>query len=93
MIDGVFLCTFCDRVIGRLLLHTQTKLCVFISGCSSVGRVHVWGACGRTFKSCHPDILQLKPLISQGFFYSLNHLRTVLRFKTNFHNDLCSGFK
>ena len=26
-----------------------------LSGCSSVGRVHVWGACGRTFESCHPD--------------------------------------
>ncbi len=26
-----------------------------VSGCSSVGRVHVWGACGRTFESCHPD--------------------------------------
>jgi hypothetical protein len=25
------------------------------SGCSSGGRVHVWGACGRRFKSCHPD--------------------------------------
>ena len=38
------------------------------SGCSSVGRVHVWGACGRRFKSCHPD--QKNPLrVAMDFFY------------------------
>ena len=26
------------------------------SGCSSVGRVRVWGTCGRWFESSHPDL-------------------------------------
>lgn len=30
------------------------------SGCSSGGRVHVWGACGRRFKSCHPDYITVR---------------------------------
>ena len=34
------------------------------------GRVHVWGACGRRFKSCHPDLPLPKYLVVRclGFF-------------------------
>ena len=39
------------------------------TGCSSVGRVHVWGACGRRFKSCHPDKNLLITLENQGFCF------------------------
>ena len=27
-----------------------------VSGCSAVGSAHVWGARGRKFESCHPDL-------------------------------------
>ena len=35
------------------------------------GRVHVWGACGRRFKSCHPDPNTAQVSVNQvlGFFY------------------------
>ena len=35
------------------------------------GRVHVWGACGRRFKSCHPDptTAQVSGYQVLGFFY------------------------
>ena len=26
---------------------------------AQLGRVHVWGACGRKFKSCRPDFIRL----------------------------------
>ena len=28
------------------------------TGCSAVGSAHVWGARGRKFESCHPDLKQ-----------------------------------
>ena len=34
------------------------------------GSVHVWGAWGRKFKSCHPDLLKKHREID-AFFYSL----------------------
>ena len=30
-----------------------------VSGCSAVGSAHVWGARGRKFESCHPDLRRL----------------------------------
>ncbi len=44
-----------------LSILEETKLYVTLlrkkaTGCSSARfRVHVWGACGRKFESCHPD--------------------------------------
>ena len=31
------------------------------------GRVHVWGACGRRFKSCPPDTNKFSKYIAQNF--------------------------
>ncbi len=28
------------------------------TGCSAVGSAHVWGARGRKFESCHPDLIK-----------------------------------
>ena len=50
--------------IKGFLFHIDSKF----SGCSSVGRVLVWGARSRRFKSCHPDT---KPHRQMGFFYFL----------------------
>lgn|GEM_PF-3420478 len=33
------------------------------------GSVHVWGACGRRFKSCHPDLTGFPPFWWKSFFY------------------------
>ena len=41
--------------MGTYIARVYVALILCISGCSSGGRVHVWGACGRRFKSCHPD--------------------------------------
>ena len=30
------------------------------TGCSAVGSAHVWGARGRKFESCHPDLRRAK---------------------------------
>ena len=35
------------------------------------GSVHVWGAWGRKFKSCHPDILKEDILTGVFFFFEL----------------------
>lgn len=37
------------------------------SGCSSVGRVRVWGTCGRWFKSSHPDKKEEPGAYALGF--------------------------
>lgn len=34
------------------------------------GSVHVWGACGRRFKSCHPDFTGLPPFPAEVLFIS-----------------------
>lgn len=31
------------------------------------GSVHAWGAWGRRFKSCHPDLKTIQTLVNQGF--------------------------
>lgn len=28
---------------------------IVLTGCSSDGRIHAWGACGREFESRHPE--------------------------------------
>lgn len=33
------------------------------------GRVRVWGACGRKFESCHPDIPKAKGLFQPLYLY------------------------
>ncbi len=39
------------------------------------GRVHVWGACGRRFESCHPDnsLAQLSDFQIIAFFLFPRH--------------------
>ena len=32
------------------------------TGCSAVGSAHVWGARGRKFESCHPDLRKSRKL-------------------------------
>lgn len=41
-----------------------------ISGCSSVGRVRVWGTCGRWFESSHPDKVES---VSYAFHFFLSY--------------------
>ena len=38
------------------IIKIKTTFALATTGCSSVRfRVHVWGAWGRKFESCHPD--------------------------------------
>ena len=41
-----------------------------VSGCSAVGSAHVWGARGRKFESCHPDLRKgWIPFGTQPYFF------------------------
>ena len=58
MVGGFFLVVGEGIHYFRALEEGEGLWILRISGCSSVGRVHVWGACGRTFESCHPDVIE-----------------------------------
>lgn len=64
VLNSIDLLIFAARCSGRLALLSGD-----FSGCSSVGRVHVWGACGRRFKSCHPDINRFRRQVPFGTTY------------------------
>ena len=47
-------------------LHLQALkeiLAKIVRGVAQLGSVSVWGAGGRKFKSCHPDLLKIKELV------------------------------
>ena len=37
------------------------------TGCSAVGSAHVWGARGRKFESCHPDLRKSEAFLLRFF--------------------------
>ena len=57
----------------NLLSFSNKKLFLQnLSGCSSVGRVLVWGARSRRFKSCHPDNSSYRLLRNAGLSPALS---------------------
>ncbi len=38
-------------------IQESSKFAFLYRGVAQSGSVHVWGACGRRFKSCHPDLI------------------------------------
>ena len=61
-----------------------------VSGCSAVGSAHVWGARGRKFESCHPDLkrAEFHKEFSPRFICSAQELS---RFSRNMSNG-CQRF-
>ena len=52
--------------ISTVFFVLQKKMATFapiiVRGVAQPGSVSVWGAGGRKFKSCHPDLLKIKGL-------------------------------
>ena len=52
-------------------IQESAKFAFLNRGVAQSGSVHVWGACGRRFKSCHPDYFPVKMNKNQHFKYKM----------------------